>query len=118
VPRMIAILVAMPLLTAESIAVGIGAGYMIGVHLLNIDAAYLWHNTAHYTAPVDMMMGFTKSICFGAIIGLVGCYKGLSCSHGAEGVGKSTTESVVYASITILISNFFLTLVLQRLLGQ
>jgi phospholipid/cholesterol/gamma-HCH transport system permease protein len=118
VPRMIAILIAMPLLTAESISVGIGAGYLVGVHLLKIDPAYLWHNTSHYTESVDMIMGFIKSLCFGAIIGLVGCYKGLTCSQGAEGVGKSTTESVVYASITILISNFFLTLVLQRLLGQ
>ncbi len=118
VPRMIAILIAMPLLTAESISVGIGAGYIVGVHLLKIDPAYLWHNTSHYTESVDMVMGFIKSLCFGTIIGLVGCYKGLSCNQGAEGVGKSTTESVVYASITILISNFFLTLFLQRVLGQ
>jgi phospholipid/cholesterol/gamma-HCH transport system permease protein len=118
VPRMIAILIAMPLLTAESISIGIWSGYMIGVHLLHIDPAYLWHNTSHYTEPVDMLMGFIKSLWFGAIIGMVGCYKGLTCAQGAEGVGKSTTESVVYASITILISNFFLTLMLQRILGQ
>jgi phospholipid/cholesterol/gamma-HCH transport system permease protein len=118
VPRMIAILIAMPLLTAESISIGIWSGYMIGVHLLHIDPAYLWHNTSHYTEPVDMLMGFIKSLWFGAIIGMVGCYKGLNCAQGAEGVGKSTTESVVYASITILISNFFLTLMLQRILGQ
>jgi len=53
---------------------------------------------------------------FGAIIGVVGCYKGLTCPQGAEGVGHATTESVVYSSIAILISNFFLTLLLTRLL--
>ena len=44
------------------------------------------------------------------IVALIGCYKGMNCSDGAEGVGRATTESVVYSSITILIANFFLTL--------
>jgi phospholipid/cholesterol/gamma-HCH transport system permease protein len=48
-------------------------------------------------------------------VALVGCYKGLSCGEGAEGVGRATTEAVVYASITILISNFFLTLTLGQI---
>ena len=48
---------------------------------------------------------------------LIGCYKGMHCREGAEGVGRATTEAVVYACITILISNFFLTLFLTRLLG-
>ena len=50
-----------------------------------------------------------------AFVALIGCYKGMSCSVGAEGVGRATTEAVVYSSITILISNFFLTLMLNRL---
>jgi len=48
---------------------------------------------------------------------LISCYKGMNCRDGAEGVGRATTEAVVYSSITILISNFFLTLFLTRLLG-
>ena len=51
---------------------------------------------------------------FGGIVALIGCYKGLCCGEGAEGVGRATTEAVVYSSITILISNFFLTLVLGQ----
>jgi phospholipid/cholesterol/gamma-HCH transport system permease protein len=62
-------------------------------------------------------MGFTKAIIFGGAIALIGCYKGLNCGEGAEGVGRATTESVVYASITVLISNFFLTLALNGILG-
>ena len=52
-----------------------------------------------------------------AVLALISCYKGMNCREGAEGVGRATTEAVVYSSITILISNFFLTLFLTRLLG-
>ncbi len=115
-PRVSATVLVMPLLTAEAIALGIGAAYFVGVYLLSIDATYLWHNMLRYTGPEDMLTGFIKTIIFGAIIAIIGCYKGLTCPQGAEGVGRATTESVVYSSITILISNFFLTLVLNRLL--
>jgi phospholipid/cholesterol/gamma-HCH transport system permease protein len=51
-----------------------------------------------------------KSFIFGGIIAMISCYKGLTCGEGAEGVGRATTEAVVFSSITILITNFFLTL--------
>ena len=113
VPRFLATMIAMPLLTAESIALGIGAAYLVGSELLGIDPAYSWHNMLRYTGPQDIMMGITKAFVFGGILSLIGCYKGLNCPQGAEGVGRTTTEAVVYSSITILISNFFLTLVLN-----
>jgi phospholipid/cholesterol/gamma-HCH transport system permease protein len=65
----------------------------------------------------DFAIGMIKSFVFGGIIAIIGCYKGLSCPNGAEGVGHATTQAVVYASISILISNFFLTLALGRLFG-
>jgi phospholipid/cholesterol/gamma-HCH transport system permease protein len=117
VPRLCATVVALPLLTAESIAVGIGAGYLVGVHLLDIDPTYSWHNMLRYTSVRDVVMGITKSVGFGGLIALVSCYKGLNCTEGAEGVGRATTEAVVYSSIAILVSNFFLTLFLSRLLA-
>lgn len=116
VPRFLATLIAMPLLTAESITVGIGSGYIVGVHLLKIDPTYLWHNMVRYTDPSEVVAGLTKATIFGGILALVGCYKGMSCGEGAEGVGKATTEAVVYSSISILIVNFFLTLILNRIL--
>lgn len=118
VPRFLATLIALPLLTAESIVLGIGAAYGVGVFLLGIDPAYTWHNMLHYTNAEDMLTGLLKAVVFGGILALIGCYKGINCGQGAEGVGKTTTEAVVYSSITILISNFFLTLVLQKLLLQ
>jgi phospholipid/cholesterol/gamma-HCH transport system permease protein len=116
-PRLLATLIALPLLSAEAVALGIGAAYFVGVTLMGIDPIYSWHNMLRYTSPEDMIVGFIKAMVFGGVIALIGCYKGLNCGEGAEGVGRATTESVVYASITVLISNFFLTLMLNRILG-
>jgi len=115
VPRLLALHTALPLLTAEAIAVGIGAGYLVGVYLLGIDPTYSWYNMLKYTSTSDVMIGLIKSFIFGGIIAIIGCYKGMNCGEGAEGVGRATTEAVVYASITILISNFFLTLTLGKI---
>ncbi len=115
VPRFLASLFAAPLLTAESIVVGIFASYLVGVHLLGIDGAYYFANMTKFTSPSDVITGLFKAIIFGAIISLVSCYKGLNTRGGAEGVGRATTEAVVVSSISILVSNFFLTLFLTRL---
>jgi len=115
VPRLIAANIALPLLTIESMTIGIAASYFVGVYLLGIDPTYAWYNMLKYSHNSDVMIGLIKSVVFGGIIALIGCYKGLSCAMGAQGVGRATTEAVVYASITVLISNFFLTLVLEQL---
>ena len=117
VPRLLATLIAMPVLVAESISVGISAGYLIGATYLGIEPAYLWHNMVFYTQEEHVIEGLIKAVFYGGIIALISCYKGMTCGEGAEGVGRATTEAVVYSAITILISNFFLTLVLNRLLG-
>ena len=118
VPRVAAGHIALPLLTIEAICVGIGAGYVVCVHLLGVDPTYLWYNMLRFTHDVDVFIGVVKAFIFGGIIALVGCYKGLTCGLGAEGVGRATTEAVVYACITILITDFFLTMLLSILLGQ
>ena len=98
--------------------VGIGAGYLVGVHILGIEPVYLWANMLHFTHDVDLAMGLVKAFIYGGIIALIGCYKGLTCGLGAEGVGRATTEAVVYSSISILIANFFLTLFMGKIVGQ
>jgi phospholipid/cholesterol/gamma-HCH transport system permease protein len=107
--------IALPLLTIESMAIGIAASYAVGVGLLDIEPTYAWWNMLKYSNNADVMIGIIKSCIYGGIIAIVGCYKGLNCKVGAEGVGRATTEAVVYASITILITNFFLTMVLQQI---
>jgi phospholipid/cholesterol/gamma-HCH transport system permease protein len=117
VPRFLATTLAMPLLAALSITVGIGAGCLVAVYLLQIDPTYVWHNMLRYTTTAHVLTGFIKALMYGAMIGLISCHKGLGCGEGAEGVGRATTEAVVFSSISVLVSNFFLTMILNRVLG-
>ncbi|HTV62389.1 MAG TPA: ABC transporter permease [Verrucomicrobiae bacterium] len=117
VPRILAGHIALPVLTIESISIGIGSSYLVGVYLLGIDPVYSWYNMLHFTHDIDVIIGLTKAFVYGGMIALIGCYKGMTCGLGAEGVGRATMEAMVYSSISILITNFFLTLLLGKLLG-
>src|SRR5262245_34007367 len=94
VPRLLALHLALPVLTAEAIAIGIGAGFLVGVVLLGIDPTYSWHNMIRYTGSSDVAVGMIKAVIFGGFVALIGCYKGLYCADGAQGVGRATTEAV------------------------
>src|SRR5258708_1833136 len=72
--RLLAFGVIVPLLTAESIAIGIVAGYVVGVYLLGIEPAYAWYNMKRYTESADVIVGLIKSFIFGGIVALIGCY--------------------------------------------
>lgn len=115
-PRLLATLITLPLLTAEAIAIGMAAGMAVAVYLLGLDPVFLWTNMVFYTWSEDVLMGLIKAFIFAGIIGTVSCYKGMNCGQGAEGVGRATTEAVVTSSIIILISNFFVTLILNNIL--
>lgn len=115
VPRLIGANIALPLLTIEAMFIGIASSYFVGVFLLGIEPTYAYWNMLKYSHDSDVMIGLVKSVVYGGIIALIGCYKGITCGLGADGVGRATTEAVVYASITILITNFFLTMVLEQL---
>jgi phospholipid/cholesterol/gamma-HCH transport system permease protein len=117
VPRLIAAQIALPLLTMEAVAIGILASYSVDVYMLGIDPAFLWQNTLKYTHDIDIIIALVKAFVYGGIIALISCYKGMTCGLGAEGVGRATTEAVVNSSITILIVNFFLTLVIGKVVG-
>jgi phospholipid/cholesterol/gamma-HCH transport system permease protein len=116
VPRFIAMLISMPILVGLAILCGIGAGYYVAVHFLDVPGVYYWNNTVKYTHAKDIWIGLVKGFFFGLIIILVGCNKGLTASEGAEGVGLATTEAVVDSFIIILISNFFFTFLLNSIL--
>lgn len=116
VPRFVALLVALPMLTAEAMAVGIYAGYLVAVHMLNIDSAYFLANMYKFTAARDVVGGLVKSLFFAAFIALIACHKGFTADEGAEGVGRATTEAVVMASLTVLIANFFIAVAYNTIL--
>src|SRR3984893_11779428 len=110
VPRALAMMISMPLLVAECIAVGIASGYFIAIHLLGIDGTYYVANMVRWTRSRDITMGLTKAFCFALLIVFISCHKGLTAREGAVGVGRATTEAVVNASLAVLVSNFFLTM--------
>ncbi|MEM6823093.1 MAG: ABC transporter permease [Verrucomicrobiota bacterium] len=118
-PRFLAMVISAPILTALALFVGIGAAYFVAVPLLGVDGAPYWDNTLKFTAPSDVMIALSKGTIFGIIIAVIACHKGLNPQLGTAGVGKTTTEAVVNASLSILIFNFFLTFLLNSLfIGQ
>ncbi len=113
VPRVLALLISMPLLVAESVGLGIVASYLVGTQLLGISAPYYISNMLRYAGSRDIKMALVKGFCFAIVIAFVSCHQGLNAREGAVGVGRAPTEAVVICSLAILISNFFLTFALQ-----
>jgi len=113
VPRIIAVMISMPLLVAECVGMGIVAGKVVAVDLLGVKQAYFMDYMLKFTGARDIKMALTKGACFGLLIVLIACNQGLRAREGAVGVGQATTQSVVIGSLAILISNFFLTLILN-----
>jgi phospholipid/cholesterol/gamma-HCH transport system permease protein len=113
VPRALAMMVSMPLLVAECIAVGIGVGYLVAIFLLEVNGTYYMANMVRWTRSRDLIMGLSKAFCFGILIVFISCHKGLTAREGAVGVGRATTEAVVNGSLAVLICNFFLTMALN-----
>ena len=111
-PKMVASLISVPLLVALFDVVGIGGGYMVGVKLLGVSGGSYWSSIESAVEWRDVYGGILKSISFGIIISWVCCYKGYFTKMSAEGLGKATTESVVLASVLILVWDYFLTSIL------
>ena len=115
VPRFIAGMIAVPLLTCMFIVIGIFGGYLVGVGLLNLSSGTFMSQMISAVDNTDVISGVVKSIVFGFIFGWVSCYKGYTCGFGAVGVNKATTQSVVIASSAVLITDYFLTSILTRI---
>lgn len=109
VPRVLAGLVMTPLLTVAFDAIGMLGTYLVGVHLLMIDEGLFTAKIIMYVDYSDLFNGLIKSAFFGLILSSVGCYKGFTTTGGAEGVGRSTTYSVVISAVSILIADYVLT---------
>ncbi len=117
-PRLIAALVALPLLTAFCDVVGIFGGYLIGVELLGVSAGAYMDGIQSSVSWEDVHMGIVKSLCFAVLIIWIctckGYYAGVDEGNfGPEEVGRATTEAVVYASISILMSDYIVTSILM-----
>jgi phospholipid/cholesterol/gamma-HCH transport system permease protein len=109
VPRVLATTLMFPLLTIVSCAVGIFGGLLIAVGNLHLDANFYLRSVISTVKYNDLASGIGKTFFFGFAVGLIGCYNGLRTTGGADGVGRSTTVTVVASAITVLILDFFLT---------
>ncbi len=108
VPRVIAGTVILPSLTIIADIIGILGGFFVTVFMLGANSSVYWKRTWDYLEISDIYNGLIKACFFGAAIALISCYKGFYTQGGAEGVGKATTGAVVLSSMTILISDYFL----------
>lgn len=114
-PRFIASIFMMPFLTVFSVIMGIFGGYLIAVFYFHMAPATFLEPLPQYIHFFDLFMGLVKAFIFGSFIVTICCYKGMTTTGGAEGVGRSTTNSVVISYTCILFSNFLLTVALNHL---
>ena len=112
VPRVWACVVMLPLLVIYGNILGSVGGYFVATNYADISSYTYMNSIKMFMVMFDMVGGMIKSMVFGFIVALIGCYKGMRAQQGAEGVGVSTTESVVLAIILIFIFNYFLSILL------
>lgn len=108
-PKILAGLITLPLLTITADFIGIFGGLIIAIFELDIDHIFYFNSILTTITISDFLSGIGKTIFFGLLIAVIGCYFGLKTTGGTTGVGRSTTISVVTISISILIADFFLT---------
>ena len=117
-PRLIALLVTLPLLTVIADVVGIGGGGVVATSLYGLSMGQFLTSVRDGITTDDIIGGVIKPLIFGILIASIACYKGLSTDGGTVGVGRATTRAVVTASIVVIIADFFLSRALQYLLGS
>lgn len=109
IPRVLACLIAIPLLSVAANFVGILGGLLVGANDLGLDPVFYYQKVLSTLWLPDFFSGFMKTPVFGFIIAICGCYFGLNVKGGTQGVGNATTKSVVASSICILAGDYFLT---------
>lgn len=115
VPRFIACILLIPLLTFVADAVGVISGWVVSTQLLGINSHFYWKHSLEFVRGYDIFTGFIKSILFGASIAVIGCHRGFHCKAGADGVGRAATEAFVHSFVFILLINFLLGTLMMHL---
>lgn len=116
VPRIIASTLAVPMLSALFLFIGNIGSYLVGVKFLLIDEAIYLSKLSTFMHLSDVWQGIIKAFCFGFLVAVIGTYFGFQEKKGAEGVGKGTNQAVVWGMIMVLISDYFLTSFLIKIL--
>ncbi len=114
-PRVLALLVSMPLLCAFADALGILGGFIIGAGLFDISAALYLSQSLEMLSLADFLVGIFKSLVFAVLIGLIGCHYGLISGRNAQAVGQAATGAVVSILVALVVSDALITLIFTRL---
>jgi phospholipid/cholesterol/gamma-HCH transport system permease protein len=112
VPRVLASAVMVPCLTIIFLVVATIGSYIVGIGVLGIDEGAFMARIEWFLDPFDFTHGLYKSIVFGVVLSLIGCYKGYNASGGARGVGMATTQAVVIGSISVFVLDYVLSSIL------
>ena len=107
-PRLIATTTMLPLLTVMADLLGLVGGWIVSLYTLKLNTSLYWNTALRSIDYNNALEGLLKPIVFGFVVGMVGCYCGLRTRGGTQGVGRSTTQSVVTASILVIVADFFL----------
>jgi len=108
-PRLLAGVIALPLLVAVADVIGVAGGFLVGTVKLGFNPSAYLASTFNILTTTDVVAGLVKAAAFGFLIALMGCYHGYNSKGGAQGVGAATTSAVVAASILILAFDYVLT---------
>ena len=114
VPRLIAAVIAMPVLTAIGDTIGVYGGYLVATENLGFTGSTYLKNTVDFATHQDIVSGLIKAAVFGFIVALMGCYHGYRASGGARGVGQATTQAVVSAAVLVFAADYLLTSLFTR----
>lgn len=114
-PRLLALLVALPLLCVFADVLGILGGFIIGAGLFDISAPLYLNQTLALLDLGDFLLGVFKSLVFALLIGLIGCYRGLASGRDARSVGSATTGAVVSIIVALVVADALITLICTRL---
>jgi phospholipid/cholesterol/gamma-HCH transport system permease protein len=116
-PRLIAGMIVTPILALLFFVVGMGGAYLVAVVFEHVDQGQWVANLRDIVQLQDVAQGLIKSVFFGFLVTLIGCYQGFNATGGGRGVGMGTTRAVVMGSVTTLVVDYFLTDILLSILG-
>lgn len=116
-PRLVALIITLPLLTLIADVLGIAGGWAVSTWLYNLPSTMFTSSVRDGITTDDITGGIIKPLVFAFLMGTIACYRGLKTEGGTVGVGRSTTSAVVTASIIVIIADFFLAKALQVILG-
>ena len=109
IPRIVASTFILPFLSLFCSLFGITAGYIVAIYLLGVNPEMYMKSIRENVELFDITSGLIKAAVYGLLLSLISCYKGFTTKGGAKGVGIATTQSVVYACVSIFITDYILT---------